>query len=204
MTTKNANRLRAYCEHCGGVIPPGEGERCAPFGVKERAKLHSLWVHQEECAAGYAELLRWMAAAAHAELTVKGRNPDRLTEGELLEAARCSSTLTMLSVTPFDGLARHVNLHPQWDVEALPEQGWKEYPAPGRARVFVRPDTGAATVHPVDSFFASPGDEKKTMRSNTVCGQYVVLDRVGKLSAQLVATMLESAAPTLDSAQDGR
>ncbi|MEU4576012.1 hypothetical protein [Nonomuraea sp. NPDC023979] len=184
------NRYPAVCELCNHNIPAGEGVKRRELGVRERG-----WTYlHADCAPAYDEIARWLAAAARAEMTAKGRNPDRLDDEGLVEAARISTVIDMMHLFPGDGHRRHVHKFPVWDLDSLPSQGWEEYPAPGLSRVFIHPEKGVATVHPVASYTALNIPEWHIPRSNTTDGEHVVICRIGEKSVQLAATILAGAA----------
>lgn len=74
-----------------------------------------------------------------------------------------------------------------------------EYPVPGPGRAFVKEDTAALIVHKLSSYEAEEVPEKNMPKSNTTDGQHVIIRRIGKKSAPLVAKMLATAATTLES-----
>jgi hypothetical protein len=150
-----------------------------------------------DCAPAYDAIARWLAAAARAEMIAEGRNPAHLDQEGLVTIARTSRVLGMLHLVPNDEHWRRVDRYPTWDIDALPSQGWVEYPAPGTARVLVHFGEGAATIHPLTAYTALNIPERHIPKSNTRDGQHIVINRIGKVSAPLVAEILTDAASAI-------
>jgi hypothetical protein len=188
MTT--TNRYPGVCEQCNANVPAGAGALRREMGKPNQVVVHN------GCAPDYDEIVRWMAAAGRAELIAKGRNPDRMGEDALIWVARGSKVLVLLHLFPHDGHRRFVDQHPIWDIDALPAQGWVEYPVPGTARVLINPEVGAATIHPLTAYSALNVPEADIPRSNTTDGAHVVIHRL-KGSASLAREILAGAASAI-------
>lgn len=143
---------------------------------------------------------QWWATAAAVESRNRGSNPDayreRFGEAALADRGR-EGILTMAHLTISDGHRpyRHMDV---WDLDRLAEDGWTEYPVPGPGRVYVKPGVGVATVHALQSYRDDEVPEHRIPKPNTLDGQHVVIQRIGKKSADLVEKMLTAAATVLE------
>lgn len=143
---------------------------------------------------------RWFTAAARTEFADRGSNADAYAsefgEEQLAQRGR-EGILAKLYLMPTDNQWMHVHAD-VWDLDQLAGQGWTEYPVPGPGRVFVKPDEGAMVVHSRQSYIDEEVPEQHIPKSNTVDGEHVVIRRIGKKSAPLVAAMLTTAAATVE------